>query len=181
MDDTLLIKRILAKDRRALYTFYQKFYPKISRYVKSKIGSACDADEVTCDCLYSFIESARDFEGRSSVNTFLFSIVRHKVIDYYRRKKVKHLVFSQTPYLENLVSPFLLPEDQLDINVLREKIFITLSKLFPKYKKVLLFKYADGRSVSEIAIILATTAKGAESVLFRARKAFVKEYAVTKV
>jgi RNA polymerase sigma-70 factor, ECF subfamily len=176
MNDSDLIKNILKKDRRALYSFYQTYTPKLMKYIANRVNNPHDAEEILQDTLFSFLESARDYEGKSSIKTFIFSICSHKVIDYYRRRKIKQVVFSQMPQLENLVSPLLSPEDALDSLVLREKIGHVLEKLLPKYKQILISKYTENQSVAEIAQKLETSAKSVESILFRARKAFVKAF-----
>ncbi len=174
MSDRDLIAKILGRDRRALHVFYQTYTPKLRRFIGRKVGSPQDAEEVLQDTLFAFLESLRDFHGDAKLQTYLFSICHHKVVDYYRRKRLKHLVFSQLPQLEALVSPLLSPEDTLDHTLLREKISRVLSKLLPMHKEVLVLKYLDDTSVGDIAKKLAITFKSAESRLFRARRAFVE-------
>jgi len=122
------------------------------------------------------LEAIRDFQGASTIKTFLFSICQHKIVDYYRRKKIKQVVFSRTPNLEVLVSPILNPEEELDTVLLKEKIHIVFSKILPQYKKLLMLKYIDNLTVAQIAEQFALSVKGAESQLFRARKAFVESF-----
>jgi len=174
MDDKELIRQILARDRRSLLAFYRRFAPKLSRFIRTKVGSPADAEEILQDTLYAFLEAIRDFEGKSNIQTFLFAICQHKIVDFYRRKKLRHAVFSQMPQLEALISPRMSPEDELDGVLIREKIQSVLGRLLPRYRQILTLKYIDGHSVGEIADKLTLTFKSAESQLFRARKAFVE-------
>lgn len=80
------------------------------------------------------------------------------------------------PEIEELVSPLLNPEAALDERVLKEELHKTLNKLIPQYKTVLYARYILNMPVAEIARKLAITLKGAESMLFRAKKAFVKHH-----
>lgn len=165
---------MLARDRRALHTFWKRYTPKLRRFIAMKVASPPDAEEILADTLYAFLEAIRDFAGRSKLETFLFSICQHKIVDFYRRKKLKHIVFSQMPSLEILVSPLMNPEETLDATLLKEKITLVLSRLLPIHKEVLLLKYLENRSVGDIARKLTISFKSAESRLFRARKAFVE-------
>ena len=174
VDDTKLIPKILARDRVALLTFYRRYTPKLSSFIATKIGNPADAEEILQDTLFAFLEAIRDFEGKSNIQTFLFSICQHKIIDFYRRKKMKHAVFSQMPQLEILISPLLSPEEELDVTLAKEKIRAVLDKLLPRYRQILILKYIEGHSVAEIAGKLTLTFKSVESQLFRARKAFVE-------
>ena len=176
MDDANIIPKILARDRRALSVFYRRYEPKLSRFIAGKVGNPADAEEVLQDTLYAFLEAIRDFQGKSNIQTFLFSICQHKVIDYYRKKKLKHAVFSQMPQLEAIISPLIGPEEELDAVLVKEKIHAVLTQLLPRHKQILLLKYFDGLSVAEIAKYLTMTFKSVESQLFRARKAFVEHF-----
>jgi RNA polymerase sigma-70 factor (ECF subfamily) len=173
-DDRSLIVKILARDRRALSIFYRRYAPRLSWRIHQKIHTHQDAEEVLQDTLYAFLEAARDFQGTSSIQTFLFSICRNKIVDYYRRKKISQIVFSQAPNLEALVSPILNPEEELDSTLMKEKIHTVFGKILPKYRTLLMFKYIDNLTVAEIASRMAVTLKGAESQLSRARRAFVE-------
>ena len=174
MGDSELIAKILSRDRHALSVFYRTYAPKLKRYIQAKVNDARDGEEILQDSLFGFLEAIRDFQGKSNLQTFLFSIASHKVIDFYRRKKIKHIVFSKVPQLEALVSTLMSPEDELDAVLLKEKVASVLSRLMPNYKRVLVLKYFDHMSVEEIAQSLSITFKSAESKLFRARKAFVE-------
>lgn len=176
IDDTNLIPKILARDRHALLTFYRRFAPKLSRFIAGKVANPGDAEEVLQDTLYAFLEAIRDFQGKSNIQTFLFSICQHKVVDYYRKKKLKHAVFSQMPQLEAIISPLLGPEEELDAALVKEKIHAVLGRLLPRHRQILMLKYLDGLSVAQIAKHLAMTFKSVESQLFRARKAFVQHF-----
>ena len=176
MDDAILIPKILARDRRALLLFYHRYAPKMSRFIAGKVGNPADAEEILQDTLFAFLEAIRDFQGKSNIQTFLFSICHHKVIDYYRRKKIKHAVFSQMPQLEVLISQLSGPEEQLDAVLVKEKIQAVLGRLLPRHRQLLILKYLDGLSVAEIAKQLTLSFKSVESQLFRARKAFVEHF-----
>ncbi len=174
LEDTELVAQILARDRRALSLFYRRHAPKLAAFIRVKIANSLDAEEILQDTLFAFLEAIRDFHGKSSVKTFLFSICNHKIIDYYRRKKLRQLIFSQMPGLEALVSPMLNPEEELDVVLLKEKIQAVFVKLVPQYRNLLVSKYVENMSVAEIAQKFALSFKSAESQLFRARKAFVE-------
>ena len=176
MNDSELIKKILARDRHALNLFYRTYTPKLRQYIRYKINSPDDAEEILQDTLYAFLEAIRDFAGEARLQTFLYSICHHKVVDFYRRKKLRHVVFSAVPQLETIAASILTPEQEFDVTVLREKIHRVLGRLLPMYKKVLLLKYGDELTVGDIARRLTISFKSAESQLFRARKAFVEAF-----
>ncbi|KKU83618.1 hypothetical protein A2973_02680 [Candidatus Gottesmanbacteria bacterium RIFCSPLOWO2_01_FULL_49_10] len=174
IQDHELVQKILARDRRALAGFYHTFTPRLRRFILQKIADPQDAEEVLQDTLFAFLESIRDFSGNARVGTYLYAIASHKVVDFYRRKKIKHIVFSKLPRLEALVSTLLNPEEELDTALVKDKIRHVLGGLLPNYREIILLKYVDEMSVAQIAEKFAVTVKSAESQLFRARRAFVE-------
>jgi RNA polymerase sigma factor (sigma-70 family) len=177
LNDQQIVAGILSGDERSLRSFYRQYHQSITSYIKMKIQNEADAEEVIQDTLLATIEAMRDFSFRSSLFTFMCSIANHKVIDFYRRKKIKHMVFSAMPDIEALLVSLISPENILDEEILRDKINKTFDLIAPMYKKILQLKYIYGYSVDEIAEKLSISFKSAESQLFRARKAFTTAYA----
>ena len=176
MDDFVIIKKILDRDKLALAAFYRQYAPKLLRFIRGKVANERDVEEILQDTLFAFLEAIRDFHGKAKVQTFLFSICGHKVIDYYRRKKIRSIAFSHMPGVESIIGSLLAPEDALEKKDMRLKIRKAFFRILPLYKKVLFLKYIDELSVSDIASKLEITMKSAESKLFRARKAFVEAF-----
>ncbi|HCM37450.1 MAG: RNA polymerase ECF-like protein sigma factor [Candidatus Gottesmanbacteria bacterium GW2011_GWB1_43_11] len=176
-EDTELLHRLLHRDKGAVREFYQKYSMRLINFIRKRIASEQDTEEIAQDTLFAFLEGARDFTGRCSLNTYLCSIANNKIVDFYRKRRLKRIVFSQLPEgLEPLISELADPQKIFDNTLLKQKIKQVFNKLTPHYAQTLKLKYVEGRSVAEIAEMLSISFKSAESVLFRARKAFVKLY-----
>ena len=76
--------------------------------------------------------------------------------------------------VENMASVFI--DDQIEQKELAQKIEKVINLLPNDYHLILRLKYIDGRRVQEIARRLALTFKATESLLYRARQAFIKTY-----
>lgn len=178
MDEKQVVADILAGDERALRKFYEAYHPRLSSFVRHKVGNEHDVEEILQDVLFASLEALRDFSFKSTIYTFICSIANHKVIDYYRKKKVRQVVFSKFLEIEPILASFWGPENAFDELLLREKIKKTFAKLAPKHSQILQLKYIYGYSVEEIARKLSISFKSAESLLFRARKEFVFIYSI---
>lgn len=176
MNDRELISHILQGDERMLLFFYRHYSPRLATFIRNKVANESDVEEILQDTLLATIEAMRDFSFKSSLFTFICSIAYHKVIDFYRKKKIKNIFFSQMPEVESLISSLLGPEDIFDRKFLAQKIKNTFASIAPNHSLILKLKYLYGYSVEEIAKKLSISFKSAESQLFRARKAFVSEY-----
>src|SRR3989338_5516431 len=95
--DFNLVQNILRGDEASLLTFHSAYSPKLFNYIKNKINTPQDAEEVLQDSLFASLEALRDYAGQSSLYTYIYGVTKHKVVDYYRRKKIKNIVFSKLP------------------------------------------------------------------------------------
>lgn len=171
----ILLRRLLSHDESALHELYAEYKTHLLLYIQRSLGKE-DAEEVLQDTFMAFIESLRNFRGQSSLKTFLYAIAKRKVVDALRRKKVKKLLFSYLPeyVVDSLAVVFL--HDSLDKEYVRRKIERVFDQLPHDYARILRLKYIEGYKVHAIAQVMDLPFKAAESMLFRARKAFVKVY-----
>jgi len=171
-----LVSGVLRGDRQAMRLFNHHYRPKLLRFVLTKVGRFEDAEEITQDILVSALYSLPSFSGKSSFNTWFYSIARHEVVDFYRKKKLKEILFSHFPILERLASKALSPEMTLEEKELEEKAWRCLAKLNEGYREILRLKYVRGLSLMEIArrIEGQKTVKAVEARLRRARHRFAR-------
>lgn len=174
--DKEIVKRIIKKDERVLLYFYNQHHKGLNRFIYTQIGKKDVAEELTQDVFMDCIERLRSFRGESKLKTYLYTIARHKVIDYYKKKKLKSILFSALPFhfIENIMSVFI--DDGIEQRELSGKIERTIHALPNDYQVILRLKYIDGIKVQEIARKLTLSFKATESLLFRARKAFIQSF-----
>lgn len=174
LNERALIQKIIRKDEKALLTIYRLYKKSIHNFIYRKLKDYHTAEEITQDVFLDFIEALRDFRFQSSIKTFLYSIARNKTIDFIRKKKLKKILFSALPpyFIESLKTIFI--DEELEKKELSKKIKETLQKLPNDYQFVLRLKYMEGEKVNNIAKKLALGFKATESLVFRARKAFIK-------
>jgi len=171
-----LINGLLKGNKKHLRIFYDRYSLKLKNYIAQKISQPDKVEEILQDSLLEGLEALRDFTGSSSLYTYLCAIAKYKTIDYYRKKKLKKILFSNIPGVEHLFSIITTPEEELDKRITKKKVHEVLAELRPKYSQVLKLKYLKGFSVKQVAKKMNTSFKSAESLLFRARRDFAVAY-----
>jgi len=167
-----LVADILAGKQKAVREFYRKYRPRLENYLRGKVSSPTEVEEILQDTFLAALNSLPNFNFRSRLFSYLCAIANHEVADFYRRKKIKTLLFSRFPFLETLASKALTPEEEILKKELKEEIKKVLAKLSPYHRQLLRLKYLRQFSIKEIAQKLKTTPKAVESALGRARKNF---------
>ncbi len=152
--------------------FYNKYYLGVKGFVRQKIEDEGLVEEITNDVLLAAINSRENFNKKCNEFSWICSIAKHKIIDYYRKKKIKTILFSVNPIFEEIADEALTPERDVLKNELKKEIKNTLKELGEKYKRILKLKYVDDLKVKEIANELDISVKATESQLIRARKKF---------
>jgi len=168
-----LVARVLANDSRAFNEFYAAFVPSLYRFLYYAVGqNHAEAEDLLQETMLAALRSLERFQGNSRLSTWLHAIAQHKVQDHFRSKQRRDQYFADVE-LEEVDSPQPLAEFQLeearfvDVDELRR----ALQQLPPHYRTVLVGKYIEGFSVSELAEIMSRSPKSVESLLTRSRQA----------
>lgn len=173
-----LVEKIIRNDQKATKKLYRNYQQRLRNYIKGRVDNSEDVEEILQDTFISAINSLANFNFKCSVSSFLFAIARHEIADFYRKKKIKTVLFSKFPFLETIADKALTPEEEALKQELKKEIKLVLDQLRPKYKRVLKLKYYYSHSVKEIARRMNSTPKAIESLLTRARGRF-KDHFIT--
>lgn len=171
-----VVEKILQGDREAVVSFYKSYSPQLLRYLRKKLPSEEDAEEVLNDTFFAAIDELSFFEAKSSVKTWLFKIANNKTVDFYRKRKIKSIMLSQLPLLEILASEIDTPEFNFEKEKIRERIEKAFLSISSQYRKILHLHYEEKIPVRELAKVFDLSFKATESLLFRARRSFRLAY-----
>lgn len=63
------------------------FGDHLFNFIKSKVASQQDAEDIYQDILYKILNKSDQLKNTQSLKSWLFTIARNQIIDYYRAKK----------------------------------------------------------------------------------------------
>jgi RNA polymerase sigma-70 factor (ECF subfamily) len=161
-----LVELLKLADKTAVEYWFAEFYPKLLQFIKKNIDCKQDAEELAQQTFLNCMKNLPLFLGGSSLWTWMVSIAKHEVADYYRKKYAKRAI--QTSPLSQLLSV----ESVDGAHEISLKVVAVLKKMGSYSQELLLKKYVDQKSVQVIADEVGKTVKAVESELFRARKEF---------
>jgi RNA polymerase sigma-70 factor, ECF subfamily len=170
------IERILSGDSKAVVQFYKTYSPRILTYLSRKLPHLEDAQEITNDVFLEAIDSLALLQKEENVSAWLYRIAHNKMVDFYRKKKIKSILLSQVPFLQIVANEIHQPEFQFEKDRIRDRIEKILLSLPNEYRKILKLRYEEGFPVKILAKKLNLSFKAAESLLFRARQSFKLAY-----
>lgn len=173
-DDLTLARRTAAGDQSALAVLYERYTDSLFAFICHYMGgSRMDVEEVWQDTLFAATRSMETYGGQSRFFTWLCGIARHKIADRLRRGGQSAVVFSEVSnkQMAMLLEKEPLPEEILARRETRLRVVDALAALPDEYRMALSARYAENRSVEEVAKLLGKSYKAAESILSRARMA----------
>jgi len=177
--DALCLKQIQEGNEHALLKLYAYFKKPLFLFVNRQLRDVQTSEEIVQDIFLASIDAMREKRQIKSISAYMYAIARHKIVDRLRRKKLKKILLSAIPeYVVNACAAVLFQEETRESEI-SDAVYHTLKKIPNEYALIIRLKYIEGLSVSDIAAKLTMSFKSAESMLFRARKAFVRSYQST--
>lgn len=169
-----------ALDNEPRFTkLYKAMVDEIYGFVYMRTGlDPSVSEDITQEVFMDVYKGLNRFKGLCSERTWVFSIARNKVSDFYRvhYRKTLESVPLDDECLEKIDDSSQDIEDWMNKVCDSQFIRHCLNSLPEHYRITLLLKYVDGRSTKEIALISDKTAKAVENMIKRSKDAFIKQY-----
>ncbi len=139
--------------------------PSLLRYALRRTGRDDLARELVQDTWLAAITSFGSFEGRSSLRTWLISILRRKLVDAIRRSRPK-VDLDSVPELAAPAES----RERLDDEAASELLLERLATLSPKERRAVELCDVEGRDRDEAAAILGVRRETLRVLLHRGRR-----------
>lgn len=153
-------------DMERIYADYRN---KVMGYIRARVQRWADAEDLCSDVFEKVQRKLGDFDSsKASVSTWIFTITRNTVIDYFRRSKPSEELD------ENISDDTELDEGILNNESLHE-LAAALKSLPEELRDLIVLRYYDGKPLTEIAEIMGLSYGAVklrhQSALSRLRKA----------
>ena len=79
---------MMNEDRLTAERVYREYYPRILGYVRSKLSSPQEAEDVCSSAMLKIVGGLPTFDPeKSSLSTWIYTIVRNTLTDHYRSRR----------------------------------------------------------------------------------------------
>jgi RNA polymerase sigma-70 factor (family 1) len=171
-----LLQLIRQKDQEAFRKFFDLYRSRVYNTCLSYLQNAEDAEEITQDVFIEIYNSASSFQGKSSVNTWVYRIAINKCLDKLRFKQRKKrfafmssLFHEDTGALKHDNPDFVHPGVALENKESAALILHAIRQLPENQQTVFILRQVEGLSQKEISAIMNTSEKAVESLQQRAK------------
>lgn len=154
-DEKAVVDAAQEGDQTALSALYDHYFPRVYRYVATRLSSTEDAEDVTTEIFLRIIENLRSFTWRGlPFGAWVFRIARNEVVSHVRRQKVRTATAQLTEAIQD-PSP-----DHVDTIVTAFTVATVreaAEKLPEAQRQVIALRFGAGLSVAETAKSLGKT------------------------
>ena len=174
--DSVLAQEILAGDQRAFEALVQRYSTPLFNFICRFLGDydqACDISQQVFLQLYLSLPTLRTGDP---LKAWLFQVARNRCLDELRRKHAIHFSELELTNDEDELSPLAsmpdtgpLPEELAEHHDLQECLQRAIETLPPKFRSVVLLRYAGQLSFSEIGQVLSMPEATAKTYFQRAK------------
>ncbi len=167
--DGVLVRQVRLGDRRAFDAIVERHGPGMYRFALRMVGGhQVDAAEVTQESFISAWKNIETFEARSSLRTWLFSLVSRRAADLQRKRR-------PTPVDDDFLAVVTPPANRDPLQEVMDRELIgalqaALEQLPVQQRAVWLLREMEGMSYDEIATTLTMTPDSVRGQLHRGRK-----------
>ena len=124
---------------------HQNYHGKVFGYIISQVNSSDLAEDLCEDVFLKVYEKLDTFdETKASISTWIYTIARNTLTDYYRTRKVCEEIPEE---YESTISV----EDEVCNNEMLDKLANALEKLDERSRDIIILRYYSGFKLTEIA------------------------------
>jgi RNA polymerase sigma-70 factor (ECF subfamily) len=168
------------KEKRFI-DLYKSYIDEVYQFIDARSGyDSALAEDITQDIFLDVFRGLDKFKGLCSERSWIYKIARNKLTDFYRKQYGQTFEFCGMDEARQIYDPAQDIEMQMEKSFESRLIRKCLGTLPAHYRITLLMKYVDGKTVKQIAEIANKSLKATESLLQRAKEAFIKEYQLSK-
>jgi len=160
----------------------EKYADYLYNYARFKLPSKEIAEDVVQETFLSALTSVKHFKANSSEKTWLVTILKRRIVDYYRkdsRKADKNISSFKLPFnesgdfenhwLEQRAPKKWEVDDKIQLDEFHQVLQYCLNLLSPKHRVVFMMKVLEEYSSDEVCIKASITPNNLWTIMHRAR------------
>ena len=173
--DFRLVQLAREGDQKAYAELLGRYRDAIYYMLLKMVNNPIDAEDLTIEAFSKAFKNIEQYTPNFAFSTWLFKIASNNCIDFIRKKRGSYVSIDQGQEEQDTISnaiqaSTLDPEENL---IKQQKVILTrtiVTKLKPRYRRLIEFRYFKEYSYEEIAEELDLPIGTVKAQLFRARE-----------
>ena len=167
-DEQELVERARNGDEEAVTLLYETHVDSIFAYIRYRVHSDAMAEDITSEVFLRMVRSIASYKDQGApFRAWLFRIAANLITDHYRQGSK----YQAGPIPESYESDDTDPFDHLMHEDERQHLRLAIKTLPAEYQDLLVLRFVEDLSHTEIASILNKSAMALRAMQYRALKA----------
>lgn len=166
-------RRYLAGDKSGFDEIIELYHDGLISFLKRYVISEQDAEDIAADTFLEMLIHPSRYSFKSSLKTYIFSVARHKAIDYARkhRRELFPEEWDEAVFSESNDGP----DAHIEQSEKQKEISNAMSKINSEYREILYLIYFEGLSGDDVSRVMNKNKKQTANLLYRAKAALKNE------
>jgi RNA polymerase sigma-70 factor, ECF subfamily len=165
--------RISIREPEAFGVLMQRFEGKLLHYIMRKSAVTREgAEDILQESFLNAYRNLNSFDSRLSFSSWIYRIVHNQTISQWRKSSVRPEGYS-VPIDEDFVERIIADNDMaadVDRSILSSSVSDALAEMDEKYRNIIILRYMEDKSYSEISDIIKKPPGTVATYLSRAKK-----------
>jgi len=150
--DQYLIDQIRAGSQAAWRQLIDRYHGRLLAFARARTSSMSDAEDLVQDSLVGFLQSLDHYDDRRSLETYLFTILRYKLYDSLRQRKLptQSEPFDAEDWWDRVVPG---DEETPSGQAVRAETSLEQAALLGRVLRQLIYDYRDRESFRDLQVI----------------------------
>ena len=159
-------RRYISGDNNAFDEIMEAYHDTLILFINKYVGNYSVAEELAADCFVEIFIHKKRFLGNSDFKTYLYSIGRHKAIDYIRKDSKKKTIAIDEAFevadCEQIEESFIADEE-------KRALHSAIEDLPQDYKAAVYLIFFEELSYDSAAKVLGKNKKQIDNLIYRAK------------
>jgi RNA polymerase sigma-70 factor (ECF subfamily) len=174
--DRDLVARVCAGDAGAFQLLYERYFPRVYRFVDKRLRNRADTEETVQEVFINLFSSIAGYRGEAEFAAWVFGLTRRTIASRFKRKRhaTVPLYDEETDAIDPLVGTVRVeptPHEAYECRERMARMQATARKeLSDEQCQLVELHHLRNHSIQEIAATLSKSEDAVKSNLYRARK-----------
>ncbi|MBW2543343.1 MAG: RNA polymerase sigma factor [Deltaproteobacteria bacterium] len=172
--DLELIERVSNGDQASFSTLYERYFPRVYRFVDRRIENRSDVEEIVQEVFTNIFASLESFRSEAPFGAWVFGVSRITIANRFKKKRHPTVPIDAQDESHMIGNTGWREPTPLEHYECRERLELleaaTDRDLSPIQRRLFVMHHLQHRSIREIARATNKSADAVKSDLYRARR-----------
>jgi RNA polymerase sigma factor (sigma-70 family) len=174
--DAELIEKVEAGDKAAFEVLYERYFPRVYRFVDRRMRNRADTEETVQDVFINVFSSLGSYRGEAPFAAWVLGVTRRTIASRFKKKRhtMVPLGENEEPEILDLMMPTIrrepTPLEHYECGERIARLERAVARLTKEQRTLFELHHLHHRPIQELARTLRKSEDAVKSNLYRARR-----------